>query len=100
MDKTAWIISFKIKDTVTKDDFIEATKHLHDNVLSKQKGFISWEQYLDKDGTWTDFVLWETLEDAKAATTAGAGKEEAKKFYAMLKMETCVMNTSTFVKKY
>lgn len=74
-----WIISFKIKDNVTKEEFIEATKVLHDNVLSKQKGFISWEQYLDKD-TWTDLVTWESLEYAKAANTAGTGKDEAKKF--------------------
>ncbi|MGM0123730.1 hypothetical protein IGI37_001104 [Enterococcus sp. AZ194] len=99
MEKAAWMISFKLKDGVTKEDFIEATRRLHDNVLSKQKGFISWEQWLDKD-TWTDFVVWETIEDAQSAMTAGSGKEEAKQFYAMLQMKTCSMTTSTFVKKY
>ena len=41
---------------------------LHDEVISKAKGFISWEHYV-QENTWTDFVLWESEEDANNATT-------------------------------
>ena len=50
------------------------TQKLHDEVISKAKGFISWEHYVQGD-VWTDFVLWETEEDANNATTVGKGKE-------------------------
>lgn len=74
MAKTAWIFSYKLRKNVTKEEFIECTQKLHDEVISKAKGFLSWEHYL-QDQTWTDFVLWETEEDAKNATTVGQGKE-------------------------
>ena len=51
---------------------MERTQKLHDEVISKAKGFISWEHYL-QGNTWTDFVLWETEEDAETAMTVGQG---------------------------
>lgn len=76
-----------------------ATQRLHDEVLSKAKGFIFWEQYLQGD-TWTDFVKWETLEDANDGTQVGNDSEAAEKFYAMLQMDTCNMLISSLVKRY
>lgn len=55
MKKTAWIFSYKLKENVKKDYFIEQTKKLHDEIISKQKGFISWEHFLDGE-VWTDFA--------------------------------------------
>lgn len=99
MKKTAWIITFKLKEGISQEDFVTATKHLHDNVVSKADGFLYWEQYLQED-TWTDFVMWETQEEAKKALTIGQGSEEAKLFYNMILMSFCKMQTPTFVKKY
>ena len=73
MAKTAWIFSYKLRKNVTKEEFMEATQRLHDQVISKAKGFLSWEHYLQdgaQDGTWTDFVLWESEEDARNAISA------------------------------
>ena len=99
MKKTAWIFSYKLKENVKKDYFIEQTKKLHDEIISKQKGFISWEHFLDGE-VWTDFVLWETEEDANNATTIGKGKETTEKFYACIQMNTCRALISQLVKKY
>lgn len=99
MQKTAWIISFKLKSGITDQEFIAATKLLHDNVISKASGFISWQQYVQGD-IWTDFVLWETLQDAKNATKAGSKTSEAKNFYAMLQMNTCKMLTAPLKIQY
>lgn len=96
---TAWIFSYKLKKNVSKDHFIELTKKLHDEVISKAKGFISWEHYLE-DTVWTDFVLWETEEDANNATTVGKGKEVTENFYACIQMNTCRALISQLVKKY
>lgn len=62
MSKAIWNFSFKLKKSAKQEDFIESTKKLHDEIISKTKGFISWEQYLQGD-TWTDLVIWETIED-------------------------------------
>ena len=99
MDKTAWIFSYKLKKNVSEEQFIELTQKLHDEIISKAKGFISWEHYL-QGGVWTDFVLWETEEDAKNATTIGKGKEVTENFYACIRMNTCRALISKLVKKY
>lgn len=99
MSKAVWNFSFKLKKGVSQEDFINATKELHDGVISKAKGFISWEQYLQGD-TWTDFVVWENWDDANNATTIGEGNELTKKFYSMIKMNTCKALISKFVIKY
>ena len=99
MAKTAWIFSYKLKKTVTPEEFMERTQALHDAVISKAKGFLSWEHYV-QDETWTDFVLWETEEDAENATTGGKGKEVTEDFYACIQMNTCRALISSFVKRY
>ena len=99
MAKTAWIITFKLKKNVAQEDFIKATQTLHDEVFLKAKGFISWEQFLEGD-VWTDFILWESLEDATNGVEIGHGTSQAKAFYAFLQMNTCKMMISSSVKKY
>lgn len=99
MAKTAWIFSYKIRKNVTKDEFIEKTQKLHDEVISKAKGFISWEHYV-QDNTWTDFVLWESEEAANNAMIVGQGYAVTEEFYACIQMNTCRTLVSQFVKKY
>ncbi len=69
-------------------DFLIASKKCNDEVLSKQKGYISWEVLKEGD-TWVDLVKWETLEDAKKAETAGAGNPVSHKFYSFINMDSC-----------
>ena len=99
MARSAWIFSYKLKKNVSEEQFIGLTQKLHDEVISKAKGFISWEHYL-QDNVWTDFVLWETLEDANNATKVGAGLEVTNQFYACIQMNTCRALISQLVKKY
>ena len=99
MAQTAWIFSYKLRKNVSDEVFIERTQKLHDEVISKAKGFISWEHYV-QDSVWTDFVLWETEEDAQNATTVGKGKEVTEDFYACIQMNTCRALISRLVKKY
>ncbi len=99
MTKTAWIFSYKLRKNVSAEQFMERTQRLHDEIISKAKGFISWEHYL-QDDVWTDFVLWETEEDARNATTIGQGHAVTQEFYDCIRMQTCRALISTFVKKY
>ncbi|SJZ78633.1 hypothetical protein [Anaerorhabdus furcosa] len=99
MKKTAWIITYKLKKGVDEEDFIDATQCLHDEVLSKAKGFIFWQQY-KQESTWTDFVMWESTDDANNGLDVGHGTIQAKHFYSFIQMTTCRMTISEFVKQY
>ena len=99
MAKTAWIFSYKLRKNVSEEEFIKRTQRLHDEIISKAKGFISREHYL-QDSTWTDFVLWETEEDARNATIIGQGHAVTQEFYDCIRMQTCRALISTLVRKY
>lgn len=99
MANTAWIFTYKLKKNISSEEFIEKTQKLHDEIISKAKGFISWEHYV-QDNTWTDFVLWESEEDANNATTVGRGKEVTNDFYSCIQMNTCKALISKLVRKY
>ena len=88
MPNAVWFISFKLKKDVSEEQFLRASEKCHNEVLSKQKGFISWEVLRDGD-TWVDLVRWETPEDAKNGETAGAANPAAHEFYACINMSSC-----------
>lgn len=99
MANALWFITFKLKKDKSVDEFLVASKKCHDEVLSKQKGFISWEVLRDGD-TWVDLVKWETVEDAKNGETAGAGNTAAKDFYSYINMNSCKLQLFVVEKSY
>lgn len=88
MSDAVWFISYELKKDVSVEDFLVASKKCNDEVLSQQKGYISWEVLRDGD-TWVDLVKWESEEDAKKAETAGAGNPASREFYSFINMSTC-----------
>ena len=97
MSIAVWHISFKLKKGVSEEEFLQASKKCHDEVLSPQKGFISWEVLRDGD-TWIDLVKWESAEDAKNGETAGAANPAAHAFYACINMMSCKTRLYTLEK--
>lgn len=88
MPQAFWFISYKLKKGASVEDFLAASKKCNDEVLSKQKGYISWNVLRDGD-TWVDLVKWESVEDAKKAETAGAGNPASRAFYSFINMNSC-----------
>lgn len=99
MSNAVWFISFKLKKGVSVEDFLLASEKCHNEVLSKQKGFISWE-VLRNDDTWVDLVKWETEQDAKKAETAGAGNPAAREFYSFINMNSCKLQLYSIEKTH
>ena len=100
MSKAIWFISYKLKKDASTEDFLLAQKECHDQVLSKKKGFISW-QALSQGDTWVDLVTWETMEDAIAAENDGSAPEPAAaKFYSFLNFNSMKMQAYTIEKDY
>ena len=87
MNNAVWFISFKLIEDASTEDFLVASKKVHDEVLSKQKGFISWKVLRDGD-TWVDLITWKTMEDAKNGEKAGGSNPIAHEFYAFIDFKT------------
>ena len=99
MTNAVWFISFKLKKDVSVEDFLIASEKCHNEVLSKQKGFISWEVLRDGD-TWVDLVKWETAEDAKNGEAAGESHPAAHAFYSFINMNSCKTQLFSVEKRY
>ncbi len=91
MKKAIFYVSFKLKKGVVVEEFLEAAKQLNDEYMSKQKGYISWDQLVDGD-TWADYIMFETLEDAKRVANPTEPNELANKFYSFLNLNSCKMH--------
>ncbi len=99
MSKTVWFISYKLNEGASKEDYMSASQKVHDEILSKQKGFIFWKVLKDGD-TWVDFVAWETPEDAKNAETAGHNNPIAGQYYSLMDFDSMTNQIYTIEKSY
>ena len=99
MSNAIWLISYELKKDANVEDFLLASKKCNDEVLSQQKGFISWDVLRDGD-TWIDFVKWETEEDAKKGETAGVDHPASHAFYAFIDMNSCTLKLYSVEKSY
>jgi len=99
MTNAVWFISYKLKKGVSVPDFLAAQEQCNNEVLSKKKGFISW-QVLHKGDTWVDFVTWETMEDAVAAEKGGETDPVAAKFYSFLDFKSMKMQAYSVERNY
>jgi len=81
--KTGMIITFKLKDGVSAEEFLAASDKIQEKYLSKCKGFIN-RQLMMIDGLWTDWVIWETLPDAENSMIKSEGNEAVKEFISMV----------------
>jgi len=84
MSKAVWFISYKLVEGASVSDFLLASEKTHNEVLSKKKGFVSWEVLVDGD-TWVDLVTWESMDDAiNAEKDDGNTNPIAQKFYSFI----------------
>ena len=81
--KTGMVISFKLKDSVSTEEFLAASDKIQENYLSKCKGFIN-RQLMIIDGVWTDWMIWETLPDAQNSMGKSEENESAKAFTSLI----------------
>jgi len=94
MAAAIYSVSYKLKKSASVPDFLAAAKKLNDEYISKQKGYVSWKQCVDKEKeTWADFATFETMEDAQNFLEGSKNPNEvALAFYAFLNMPSCRSN--------
>jgi len=89
MKNAIYYVSFKLKKGTDEQEFLSAVKVLNDEHISKQKGYISWQQMRDGD-TWADMITFETMDDLKAFQEEAKNPNAlAEKFYSFINLNSC-----------
>lgn len=99
MSKVVMFISFKLVKGTSVSDFLLGSEKLHSEFMSKQKGYISWEQLVDGD-LWADCITWETMEDAKAVDEASCTNVLAHEYFSFIDPESIKTNLFSIEKSY
>lgn len=99
MSKAVVFITFKLVKGASVPDFLLASEELNNGHMSKQKGYISWEQLVDGE-TWADVLTWETMDDAKRILESNSPNALAEKFYSFLDMDSCEVRLFSVEKSY
>jgi len=81
---------FKLKKTADSAEFLAAARRLNDGYISKQPGYVGWQQLQDGD-TRVDLLTFDTMENVKAfeANSNANPNELAMEFYSYINMMSC-----------
>lgn len=83
--------TFKLKKSADPQAFLQAAKLLNDEYISKQPGYVSWQQLRDGD-TWVDLLTFNSMENVKAfEANSATPNEHAMAFYSFINMPSCVV---------
>ncbi|MCL2366379.1 MAG: hypothetical protein FWC75_04945 [Oscillospiraceae bacterium] len=100
MSNAVWFISYKLIEGASVPDFLLASEKCNNEVLSKKKGFISWDVLVDGD-TWVDLVTWETMEDAlDAEKDSATSNHVAQEFYSFIDFNSITSQKYSVEKRY
>ncbi len=82
------IISYELADGVSESHLNQVAIKVYEDWMKHQKGFVSWEINKNKDGNYTDIVVWENKESAQKSNENMAGMKHSAEWMACYKMET------------
>ncbi|MCL2557019.1 MAG: hypothetical protein FWE09_00910 [Treponema sp.] len=99
MANVIFFVSYKLKKGASAQDFLLAAEKLNEGYMSKQKGFISWQQVVDGE-TWADMITFETMADAKRVEENDIPNELALRFYSFINLNSCKTHFFTIEKSY
>ncbi|MCL1845222.1 MAG: hypothetical protein FWF77_04900 [Defluviitaleaceae bacterium] len=93
-------VEYKLTKDANAADFLAASEQLNNEHISKQPGYVSWQQVRDGD-TWADLLMFETMQDAKNFEQSSATPNEyAMKFYSFINLSTCKSHFFNVEKSY
>lgn len=81
------LVIFQLNDGVTKEEALKAAETVNEFV-KEQEGFISRSLAISEEGVWMDFVKWENLTDAKAASEKAMTSPKCTDFFSMIDEST------------
>ena len=88
--------TFKLKKNADVQAFLQAAKALNDGYISKQPGYVSWQQLHDGN-TWVDLITFDSTENVKGFEdrSNASPNELAMAFYSFINLPSCVVRYYT-----
>ena len=100
MSKVVYYVSYKLKKKASTSDFLAAAEKLNNEFISKQKGYVSWQQLYDGK-RWVDLCTFETEEDLNNFKKLSRNPSDlAKKFYSYMNPFSIKQRFYTVEKNY
>ena len=85
--------SYKLQKGASVSDFLVTMEILISEFVSKQKGFISSKTLVDGE-TWSDFTVFESIDDLNAFVPLCSKNDLAKRCYTFMDFDT--LNSHVF----
>jgi len=96
MAKAVYYVSYPLKKGTSVPDFLLAAENLNNEFISKQKGYVSWQQFRDGD-TWADAITFESMDDLKNFKVVSSNPSElAEKFYSFMNLSPSLCKSHIF----
>ncbi|WP_298841960.1 hypothetical protein [uncultured Roseobacter sp.] len=83
----AEIVTYRVKQGVSTDALLDAARAT-EPFLASTGAVLSRSLSRDDDGLWTDYILWTSLEAAKATEAKAMERSEFQTFFAMMEEES------------
>ena len=100
MKNAIYYVSYKLKKGASVDDFLLASKQLNNQVISKQPGYLSWQQLNEKD-VWVDLVTFETMADLNNFIAVSHNPNQlALDFYSFINLNSCKQHFFNIERSY
>lgn len=100
MAKTFEIVTFRLKDGVSTDDFNRETMTMERDFLGKLPGFVDRDTGISDDGEVAVVLHWASAEDAQSSIDKFVDAEDTKAFTAMIEMDSFKMRRFTLTDHY
>ncbi|MDQ4144627.1 MAG: hypothetical protein M3198_12965 [Actinomycetota bacterium] len=91
MADTIEIVTFRLKDGVSKEDFLAQNKNVEENLVSKMPGMLTRETAMTEDGQVAVILHWDKPESAQHSMDVFPTAPESQDFLALLDMDTFQM---------
>ena len=91
------LAGFELAEGINKEEFLEENEKFHISWVSQQPGFVSRVTSCDKDGKWKDVLVWQSIEQAQAASQNLMQSPEAKEWMSMMNPESLSMYHGTIL---
>jgi antibiotic biosynthesis monooxygenase (ABM) superfamily enzyme len=89
--KVLELVVYQLHEGVSREQFL-GTNDAVSGWIRQQPGFISRELVYDAEGDrWVDFIWWETLEQAQAASERSMTSASCAPMFALIDMESALM---------
>jgi len=96
MSNAVYFVSYPLKEGASIPDFLFAAEKLNNEFISKQRGYISWQQFCDGD-IWADAITFETMDDLKNFKIVSNNPSElAEKFYSFMNLSPKLCKSHIF----